>query len=455
MPIQLYNYPLSHFQSLKASNTIKTDPAIQRRPVWTDKSKMLFIDSLARQVPVGAITLYKDESPGYAVWEVIDGKQRLSTLFEFLNDGFVVDQALVRSIEQEELADIGIEHAQPVYGKAYSTLDVVTTQRLLQYQIPVFEVSGSRDQAVQAFTRMNQNSYVLKPQEIRNAVYAGSQFLLAAVGLCNDFTSFLVASAPDAESGLVGMGVVTGESFKRMQDIQFAAELIALSLNGEQHRRDSLNSYFDLYRAPGAPALKELSDAQSRTQLALRQVAEIFDSSPLPAYHFPASCENDMYALIGALLDRGLFSAPQLAILKDEIRQSISEFRRQVQLFITAVRGGQDTTHFGDAVATYGQTFLGGQQNSQTRRTERRTVLVAVLNEVAGARSADAFSQITRAIIWARSADKLCARCGTRVEYGDFHAGHITPKSLGGMAVFTNGQVEHAACNVLAGAAHP
>lgn len=454
MSIKVANYPLTHFESLRKSNTLRISPEIQRRAVWDEKTKMLFVDSLARQVPVGAITLYADNHPdGYIVWEVIDGKQRLTTLFEFMDNNFMVDADVISKAEDDELASIGVELAAPTYGKVYGDLDVAVTNRLLQYQIPVFEVTGSRDQAVQAFTRMNRNSYVLAPQEIRNAVYANSAFLKSSQDVSERST--LLFTAQEAP-GLVKLGAMTQARWDRMQDVQFCSELLALALAGEQHRRDSLNSFYDRYSTPGTAARKELNSAADDVMTALKQVVDIFEESPLKTFHFPGSCENDIYALVGALLKRGTFSKPQMQTLQALLKETISEFRRQVVLYVDAARSPNGDSTFlesaPDAVASYARTLLGGQLNSESRRVARRVALIELLETVAAAPSSDVFSQTLRQLIWAKSDDKRCGRCGEKVEYPQYHAGHITPAAAGGQAVLSNGRVEHAACNLAGGA---
>ncbi|MCF8543163.1 MAG: DUF262 domain-containing protein [Candidatus Nanopelagicales bacterium] len=450
MAIEVGKWPLSQFRSLADDKTLDLSPPNQRRQVWTETSRMFLIDSIARRVPIGAITLYVDESKGYKVWEVIDGKQRLTTFLEFLGDAFAVDQEVITKTEHDDLSNVGLELASPIYGHLFTELETAVSKRLLQYEVPVFEVTGERAQAVQAFTRMNRNSYVLEPQEIRNAVYANSRFLHESMSVCSAF-----ASSVGGESGFVTMGVVSAEKFTRMQDVQFASELLALALQGEQHRRDSLDpDFYDVYFKPMGAAKKKLEERRKLLAGVLDQVARVFDNSNLKGFHFPASCENDFYALVGAWLERGNFSDPQMKDHVQEIRDTLSEFRRLVALFVTARREGAevDPNVSSSNVAKYGTTFLGGQQNSKARRVERREVLVEVLNDVALAPVADTFGATTRAIIWARSADKNCGRCGEIVAYEDYEAGHILPKAKGGTAHYTNGRVEHAKCNNQAGA---
>lgn len=69
-------------------NIIDLDPAFQRGKVWSEKTKKLFIDSLLKGwgVPKLYFAVYKDEKGDPYKYECIDGKQRLSTVFDFYDD---------------------------------------------------------------------------------------------------------------------------------------------------------------------------------------------------------------------------------------------------------------------------------------------------------------------------------------------------------------------------------
>jgi len=57
MSVKIGNWKISEFVTNKQSNSIELNPEIQRRQVWAEKDKMMLIDSIARGVPLGAITL--------------------------------------------------------------------------------------------------------------------------------------------------------------------------------------------------------------------------------------------------------------------------------------------------------------------------------------------------------------------------------------------------------------
>lgn len=445
MATELRTIPLSLFKSMRDDKTLDVSPEIQRRAVWPPKSKMLLIDSLARGVPIGAVTLYQyKHDDGYDMYEVIDGKQRLSTFFEFIDSGFKIEESKILNKDEDDIADVGREFAEPFYNMEFKDLKKPEATRLLQYDVPVFVMTGTRDEAVQAFTRMNKNSYVLKPQEIRNAIYAKSFFLQTSEKISLNFS---YGDIPQ-ELGFVKMGVMSIGDFDRMQDVQFASELLALAINGDQNRRDSLNSFCQRYGSNTGAAAKEVKEASDRVESALSQIAEIFDdASPLGAFHFPKPCENDFYALVSAMLERGLFSRATLKGAREQIRDGLSEFRRQVALFVEAATTATVSEDVPDVVKRYGQTLLTGQLNSKVRRTIRRDAWIEVLNGIADPPVSAEFSRAIRELIWASSVDKECGWCHRAVVFEEFHAGHRVPKAKGGLATLANGRIEHAKCN--------
>src|ERR1022692_3797903 len=62
---------------------LRLEPGFQRQSVWTERDRANLIDSILRNYPLPAIFLYKREESGNLVFDVIDGKQRLESIFKF------------------------------------------------------------------------------------------------------------------------------------------------------------------------------------------------------------------------------------------------------------------------------------------------------------------------------------------------------------------------------------
>lgn len=450
--LEVEKWQISEITRKVGKKLLKLDPDYQRREVWKKKNKILLIDSLARSMPVGAITVFEHKhNDSYSVYDVIDGRQRLSALKEYIDGEFDVEGSVVESastsadlpITESELADALISAGN------YANLPQERMLQFDEYTFPVFVIKGSRMDAVNAFIRMNTNLYGLKPQEIRNAVFNGTSMLKSAQDLCDELTDSYV------EDGqfFVNLGIVSTDGYTRMQDVQFVLECLLLVMDGPQHRRDDLDSYCNIYSAPKGSAEKKLTNAIADLKKLLVQLWQLTDGETLRTFHFPANCENDAYALLGAFKEVGKLTKPQLDNQRDDIISAISEFRRLVTIY-TGFLGDESGREedFPESVKDYAVSLLKGQVNSKSRRTKRVEILTSVIKDVVTTIDDKGFSQLQRDLIWAKSEDKKCGRCGEVVDYSEYHAGHITSRASGGRSLVQNGRVEHDKCNLKAGA---
>jgi hypothetical protein len=84
---------VSWFWDLYTRQLLDLDPPYQRRSVWNQDYKDFFIDTVLNSYPAPAIFLYQEITPdGISKFSIIDGKQRLSTLFEFVENEFPVSE---------------------------------------------------------------------------------------------------------------------------------------------------------------------------------------------------------------------------------------------------------------------------------------------------------------------------------------------------------------------------
>lgn len=119
-------------------------------------------------MPAPAIFLYEDISPtGSTVQHVVDGKQRLTTLFEFIDGRFpVADDS---KLEQHR-------------GAYFSGLPDDVKKLFWSYIILVEYVPSDEETITGIFDRINRNTAKLTPQELRHAKFSG-EFISAAESL--------------------------------------------------------------------------------------------------------------------------------------------------------------------------------------------------------------------------------------------------------------------------------
>src|SRR4051812_28560630 len=86
-------YTVSDYLDWQRSGVLKLKPVFQRRDVWKSKAKSLLIDTVVQGLPVPIIFLRKaqDLNALRSVLEVVDGQQRLRTLFSFIDRSVLPD----------------------------------------------------------------------------------------------------------------------------------------------------------------------------------------------------------------------------------------------------------------------------------------------------------------------------------------------------------------------------
>src|SRR5690348_3914124 len=85
------------FWDLYKRDLLDLNPPYQRRSVWNQDYRDYFVDTVLHGYPAPAIFLYQVTTPdGVTRYSVVDGKQRLSTLFDFATNVFSVsDKATI------------------------------------------------------------------------------------------------------------------------------------------------------------------------------------------------------------------------------------------------------------------------------------------------------------------------------------------------------------------------
>lgn len=145
-------------------------PEFQRVFRWSDQQKSRLIESLLLGIPLPPIYVAVNQE---GVWEVIDGVQRLSTIFEFMGD--------LKGPLSEKSDEIGSKPALILEAtKHLPKLEKVTFEKLdktlkLEFKrtrldVKILERDGNSSGKFDLFERLNTYGAVLSPQELRNCV---------------------------------------------------------------------------------------------------------------------------------------------------------------------------------------------------------------------------------------------------------------------------------------------
>ena len=141
-------------------NQLILDVDFQRNRVWENKQKCELIESILMGLPLPIFYLKQQNDSTYVV---VDGKQRLSTLFEFLENGFTLKSLKILTfLNGKKFQDLegkfGIYQSQLEDYQVYSHVILPPTPDKILFDI---------------FDRVNRGGTKLNKQEIRNALYHG------------------------------------------------------------------------------------------------------------------------------------------------------------------------------------------------------------------------------------------------------------------------------------------
>jgi hypothetical protein len=198
--------------------------------VWTRKDRQFFLDTIFHNYPSPAIFLHKDISEeGKTVYHVVDGKQRLQTILDFVAGKLRV---------AEDFGDVRLD------GKRWNDLqgELELKRRLWDYTITVEFLDVVEPGVVNAiFDRLNRNSRKLTAQELRHARFEG-WFIMTAE-----------AEAKSEDWKL--LYVVTNARAARMADTQFISELMLVILENSMLGFDQelLDELYGKYDDPDNP----------------------------------------------------------------------------------------------------------------------------------------------------------------------------------------------------------
>ena len=139
------------------NNLIKLDSDFQRLDVWKTYQKSELIESVLMGLPI-PIFYFNEASTGELI--VVDGRQRLTAFFEFIDNKLPLTELKIFS----------------EYNSQYfKDLDPLMKSRIEDYQIQSYVIVPPTDDSIKfhIFDRVNRAGTQLNKQEIRNALYNG------------------------------------------------------------------------------------------------------------------------------------------------------------------------------------------------------------------------------------------------------------------------------------------
>lgn len=341
---------ITWFLDLFGKGQLNLDPPYQRKSVWSPTDKRFFIDTIMNDYPAPPVFLHKTtDDDGRATYHVVDGKQRLQTIIDFTRNKIRIP---------DDFSNFNLRK------KRWNELGTEDKRRFWDYEVVVEMLPDVTAPTVNnIFERINRNARKLTQQELRHAKYDGW------------FITTAEAEADKEEWRRFGV-VTTGRS-KRMLDVQFISELMAVTIKGELQGFDQ-DALDDLYAAyedlADQPAFVE-DDFRESLQTTTDYIRELLEiDSDLLTY---LKIQNHLYTLWGYLtLEAGRRLTPEELV--PPFRQFLDGVKARLADPLLAVTKAEAEDADQLAEMRYALNFRGASTDLPARRSRQDALVVAL-----------------------------------------------------------------------------
>ncbi len=240
--------PFSWLNDLWRREQLDLSPPYQRRSVWPDRFRSDFITTVLLNYPCPAIFLYEEiRTDGSFLYKVVDGKQRLTTLFDFVNDEITVSEEYPNMV---------------LRGRTFSSLDDQIKLNVWRYAFSVEFIEQENEAVINdIFNRINANVAKLTPQELRHARFSGP-FISRTEELVGEMEALLPQGFPN----------IAPQSRRQMKDVENVASMLLFVETGE---RSLSQADLDKAFSDREEEWPEQNTTVSTFETAVRFVAEI------------------------------------------------------------------------------------------------------------------------------------------------------------------------------------
>jgi hypothetical protein len=207
-------YPLDSIETMLDSKKYILNPEYQRRKRWDNTRKSRLIESFIMNVPIPPIFLYEVD---YSIYEVMDGLQRLTAIYDFYKGKFNLE---------------GLEYWRELNGRNCINLPEQVKRgidrRYLSSIVLLQETAKSTEEAdflkQIVFERLNSGGEKLTPQETRNALRNG-KFNQLCIKLAQNDSFRKMWKLPLESEGEEKL--LESESYRKMEDVELVLRFFA------------------------------------------------------------------------------------------------------------------------------------------------------------------------------------------------------------------------------------
>ncbi|BBA32192.1 uncharacterized protein sS8_0224 [Methylocaldum marinum] len=260
-------------------------PDFQRRLVWNNKDKNLFIQTVLEGLPFPEIYIAAgkvDSRTGEGSEVLVDGQQRISTLFQYFTDS----------------ADLRLSAETP----KYSSLPQEKQIEFLEYKVVVRDLGALPiDDIKRVFQRINSTSYGLNAMEMNNSRYAGAFKQLA------DWLA--------SQDVLNELGVFSANDIRRMNDLRYCSAMLASILGPYFNRDKEIEDFLSKY--------DEFVPEEEKIRAGVTKVLDLISAMNFPK-ESRARKKSDFFTLFVEIYRH--FDASDKPISPSVLREELDQF---------------------------------------------------------------------------------------------------------------------------------
>ncbi len=398
------------------NNELILHPPYQRNFVWNKSKASNLIESLLLDIPIPPI--YTSDNGEFE--EVIDGQQRLKSIFSFIEGKFPVTNEDFKLSKLKILSELS--------GKKFRDLDTKLKRDIRRKPLTVIRIRSDSEDfdeesiKFEMFERLNTNITRLNAQELRNCMYRGVyNNKLKNMASLNDFQYIL-----DKPTYQI-----------RMKDVELVLIFCAFChTNYHQYKGNTkqlLNK--DMLRNKEKISHEELKDLEQQFKKSVSLIKTIFDKNAFRMFTLDKISKQGSF---GTRLNVGLFEIlmywftiyekNKIIPYMDLIREELINLEVHNKTFIDSLTGS-GTTSKNKVFAKFeiwGETLKGilGYPQNEPR----------------------CFSHKLKKDLWEN--DPTCKLCGQQIlSIDDSEIDHITCYWKGGKTIPQNARLTHRYCN--------
>lgn len=416
---------LTDLINLQQNDQLNLQPSFQRDSVWKITHRRKFIQTILDGYPVPSIFLYHDDK---GMYHVLDGKQRLETIFKFCK---------IPGVSKENI-EVKHQFSEEQPESWYDWKELAKAGKIAEfksYRMQVVEVRGDLNDIVELFVRINSTGTALTRAEVRNAKFYKKPFMQEACKLARYFRRYFEQ-----------MQIVSSAQVIRMKDIELVSELLVSLVNG------------GLINKKAAVDKAIQGDGVNKSTLG-RVLRECKTTMNLLRTMFPNLQDtrfhniSEFYSLFMVIYEL----QHQKLILRDRRRNRIAQ--GLLQKFSNGVDNVRERQKKLKGARSdellYTRYLLSVQSGTDalSQRKIRDEILHGLFAGLFERKDEQRiFSTEQRRLLWNSEDEKYCKKCRTKLRWGSFHVDHVKAHSRGGKTSLDNAQLLCPTCNKSKGA---